>query len=74
MDIKIAFSEKEINLSGGILLMKLMLYRMEFDICLDGLPLPVQGSNYDRAFSRPAYQAVIESIFLDKRLKTALSN
>lgn len=45
MDIKIAYTDKEITPWGGILLMKKMLDRMEFDTCLDGLPLPAQGSN-----------------------------
>lgn len=45
MDIKITFTDKEITPWGGILLMKKMLDRMDFDGCLNGLPLPAQGSN-----------------------------
>jgi hypothetical protein len=45
MDFKIAFTDKEITPWGGILLMKKMLDRMDLDVCLDGLPLPAQGSN-----------------------------
>lgn len=45
MDIKIAFTDKEITPWAGILLMKKMLDRMDFDRCLNQLPLPVQGSN-----------------------------
>lgn len=45
MDFKIAFTDKEITPWGGIVLMKKMLDRMDFDECLDRLPLPAQGSN-----------------------------
>ena len=45
MDIKIAFTDKEITPWSGTFLLKKMLDRMNFDEQLDKLPLPVQGSN-----------------------------
>ncbi|WP_147303554.1 hypothetical protein [Rhodohalobacter sp. SW132] len=45
MDFNIAFTDKEITPWGGILLMKKMLDRMDFDGCPDRLPLLAQGSN-----------------------------
>lgn len=45
MDVKIAFTDKEVTPWAGIILMKRMLDRMDFDSQLDKLPLPAQGSN-----------------------------
>lgn len=45
MDIKIEFTDKEITPWAGILLLKNMLDKMDFDACLDHLDLPEQGSN-----------------------------
>ena len=45
MDLKIAFTDKEITPWSGIVLLKNMLDRMNFDDQLDKLPLPSQGSN-----------------------------
>ncbi|WP_116037658.1 hypothetical protein [Rhodohalobacter sp. SW132] len=47
IDFKISFTDKEITAWGAldILLMKKMLDRMDFDGCMDRLPLPAQGSS-----------------------------
>jgi len=45
LDLKIAFTDKEITPWSGTFLLKKMLDRMNFDEQLDKLPLPVQGSN-----------------------------
>ncbi|MFN7233756.1 MAG: hypothetical protein ACK5SS_08450, partial [Cyclobacteriaceae bacterium] len=45
MDYTIEFTDKEITPWAGILLLKKMLEKMDFDSCLDGLDLPEQGSN-----------------------------
>ncbi|MCX8079795.1 MAG: transposase [Bacteroidia bacterium] len=45
MDYKIEFTDKEIPPWSGILMMVKMLERMDFDACLNDLPLPPQGSN-----------------------------
>lgn len=45
MDYKIEFTDKEITPWAGILMLKKMLDKMDFDSCLEGLNLPVQGSN-----------------------------
>lgn len=45
MDYKIEFTDKEITPWGGILMLKKMLDKMEFDNCLNSLCLPEQGSN-----------------------------
>lgn len=45
MDYKIEFTDKEITPWAGILMLKKMLEKMDFDSCLDGLDLPEQGSN-----------------------------
>jgi hypothetical protein len=45
MDFKIEFTNKEITPWAGILLLKRMLDKMQFDDCLANLPMPVQGSN-----------------------------
>jgi len=45
LDLKIAFTDKEITPWSGIVLLKNMLDRMNFDDQLDKLPLPAPGSN-----------------------------
>jgi hypothetical protein len=45
LDLKIGFTDKEITPWSGIVLLKSMLDRMNFDDQLDKLPLPTQGSN-----------------------------
>jgi hypothetical protein len=45
MDFQIAFTDKEITPWAGILLLKKMLDRMQFNDCLNDLDIPVQGSN-----------------------------
>jgi hypothetical protein len=45
MDFKIEFTNKEITPWAGILLLKKMLDKMQFDDCLANLPMPIQGSN-----------------------------
>ncbi|MCX7745253.1 MAG: transposase, partial [Flavobacteriales bacterium] len=45
MDYKIEFTDKEITPWSGILMLIKMLEKMDFDACLDHLPLPQQGSN-----------------------------
>lgn len=45
MDIKLAFTDKEVTPWSGTILLKKMLDRMGFDEQLDKLPLPSQGSN-----------------------------
>jgi hypothetical protein len=44
-DFQIEFTDKEITPWAGILMLKKMLDRMDFDSCLNGLDLPGQGSN-----------------------------
>jgi Transposase DDE domain group 1 len=44
-DFQIEFTDKEITPWAGILMLKKMLDRMNFDSCLKELDLPVQGSN-----------------------------
>jgi hypothetical protein len=45
MDYKIEFTDKGITTWAGLLMLKKMLDKMDFDSCLEGLYLPVQGSN-----------------------------
>lgn len=45
MDLKLSFTDKEVTPWSGVILLKKMLDRMDFDAQLDQLPLPVQGSN-----------------------------
>jgi hypothetical protein len=45
VELKIEFTDKEITPWSGILLLKKMLDRMQFDCVLSDLPLPEQGSN-----------------------------
>lgn len=45
MDYKIEYTDKEITPWAGILMLRKMLDRMEFDSCLETLALPAQGSN-----------------------------
>ena len=45
MDLKLSFTDKEVTPWSGTVLLKKMLDRMGFDVQLDKLPLPVQGSN-----------------------------
>lgn len=45
MEYKIEYTDKEITPWSGILLIKKMLDKMEFDSCLKGLDLPAPGSN-----------------------------
>ncbi len=45
MDVKIAFTDKEITPWAGISLMQNMLKKMSFDQILKDLALPSQGSN-----------------------------
>jgi hypothetical protein len=45
LDLKIAFTDKEITPWSGIVLLKNMLDRMNFDDELGKLPLPSPGSN-----------------------------
>ncbi|UKJ08392.1 IS1380 family transposase [Solitalea lacus] len=45
LDLKIDFTDKEITPWSGIVLLKKMLDRMEFEAALDRLPLPAPGSN-----------------------------
>ncbi|RTL55525.1 MAG: hypothetical protein EKK39_02770 [Sphingobacteriales bacterium] len=59
MDIKIAFTDKEITPWSGTLLLKKMLDRMNIDDQLDKLPFPLQGSN--RGY--PPNQLIKQSVF-----------
>ena len=45
MDLKLSFTDKEVTPWSGVILLKKMLDRMDFDAQLDQLPLPIQGSN-----------------------------
>lgn len=45
MDFGIEFTDKEITPWSGILMLKKMLDRMNFDDCISSLELPAQGSN-----------------------------
>jgi hypothetical protein len=45
LDYKIEFTDKEITPWAGIVMLKKMLDKMEFDDCLSSLCLPEQGSN-----------------------------
>ena len=45
IDYKIEFTYKEITPWSGVLMLKKMLDKMDFESCLDGLDLPRQGSN-----------------------------
>lgn len=45
MDFQIEFTDKEVTPWAGILMLKKMLDKMDFDGCLEALDLPKQGSN-----------------------------
>jgi hypothetical protein len=45
MDYKISYTDIEITPWSGILLLKKMLDKMDFDSCLSGLDLPESSSN-----------------------------
>jgi len=45
LGLKIAFTDKEITSWSGIVLLKKMLDRINFDEQLNKLPLPLQDSN-----------------------------
>ena len=45
MDLQVEFTDKEITPWAGILMLRKMLDKMEFDACLGQLCLPEQGSN-----------------------------